>query len=145
MVELAFPAWRRGWLFATILFGIVACSAAAMPELAPPAGTQRYVEERSFNPLIDAAETELLGDLRRDYGTLETQRWTVPRSLDFSALVAHYRAQLGNGWKEDSRLAGPSNTNPRVLFTRDRKVVALVYVAPSGADIAVLIVAQSAK
>lgn len=116
-----------------------------MPELAPPAGTQRFAEERSFNPLVDAAETELLGDLRRDYGALETQRWKIVRPLDFSALVAHYRAQLGDGWKEDSRLAGPSNTNPRVLFTRDRKVVALVYVAPAGADVAVLIVAQSAK
>ena len=116
-----------------------------MPELAPPPGVVRFAEERSFGPLIDAAEVDLLRDLSGDYGQLEALRWKVPRTLSFDQLVAHYRTQLGTDWKEDSHLAGPSNTNRRVLFTREGKVVALVYIDPPGADIAVLVVARSAK
>jgi hypothetical protein len=128
------------------MLSIAACAAGkAMPDPAPPPGVVRFAEERSFNPLVDAAEVDLLRDLRRDYGPLEALRWKVPRPLSFEQLVAHYRAQLGTDWKEDSRFAGPSNTNRRVLFTREGKVVALAYVDPPGADIAVLVVARSAK
>lgn len=138
--------WKECWIGAMILLGVVACAGGvAMPELPPPAGAERFAEDRNFGPLVDLAEVDLLRDLHRTFGEIETQRWKVPPARPFEDLLAHYRERLGVEWKEDLRLAGPGNTNRRVLFIRERKVVALVYVAPPSADTAILIVARSTR
>jgi hypothetical protein len=133
-----------------VLVANVSCShpLEGTPEVNPPPRVSRFAQERSFDPAVASAETDLLLALRGTYGRLEAQRWQVPLDLSWEQVVAYYAAQLGPGWQLDSHISEQGSGYRRRVWRRQsspERALALAYIEVHPADFAVLIVARKAE
>ena len=116
------------------------------PEVNPPPGVSRFVEERSFDPAVAAAETDFLLALRGAYGRLEAQRWKVPLDVSWEHLVTYYASQLGPEWQVDTKVSEQGSGYRRRVWrmqSSPERALALAYLEVHPADFAVLVVAQT--